>query len=31
MKTCYLAPVYKYKARTDKYLIFKVFLKADSG
>lgn len=31
MKTCYLAPVYKYKARTDKYLIFRIFLKADSG
>jgi len=31
MKTHYLAPVYKYKARTDKYLIFRIFLRADSG
>jgi hypothetical protein len=28
-KSCYNCPVYKYKARTDKYLIFRVFLRPE--
>jgi len=31
MKTWYDCPVYKYPKRSDRYIIFRVFLKPESG